>query len=64
MMEGQPKYQYVSPPPLEINIWNCHSSYKLNLSKNAQTKESPGGPMVNPLCFHCEGLGFHPWSGN
>ena len=59
-MGGQPKYQYVSSPPLEINIWICHSSYKLNLSKNAQAEESPGGPVVNLLCFHCEGLVSHP----
>ena len=23
-----------------------------------------GGPVVKPLCFHCRGPWFNPWSGN
>ena len=26
--------------------------------------ESPGGPVVRTSCFHCQRLGFNPWSGN
>ena len=28
------------------------------------SKEFPGGPVVRTLCFHYQGLGFHPWLGN
>ena len=26
--------------------------------------EFPGGPVVRMPHFHCQGLGFNPWSGN
>ena len=26
--------------------------------------EFPGGEVVRTLCFHCQGPGFSPWSGN
>ena len=28
------------------------------------SREFLGGPVVRTLCFHCQGHGFHPWSGN
>ena len=27
-------------------------------------REFPGGPVVGTLCFHSQGCGFNPWSGN
>ena len=28
------------------------------------SRNLPGGPVVNLLCFHCRGHGFNPWLGN
>ena len=63
MMEGQPKYQCVSLPLLETNIWNCQSSYKLNLIRMIR----PRNPLVVQWLTLCastaRGLGSIPGRG-
>ena len=33
-------------------------------SKRGTLQDFPGTPVVKTPCFHCRGLGLHPWSGN
>ena len=37
---------------------NCIKYYKIIF------REFAGGPVVRTPCFHCQGPGFDPWSGN
>ena len=43
---------------IQLFFWVLITIKTLNL------REFPAGPVVKILSFHCQGLVFHPWSGN
>ena len=44
---------------LNSSTWMCHRFLKFNFQKLSSC-ESPGGPVVRILCFHCQAPGFTP----
>ena len=45
-------------------VRNHNGKEYLKKKKKNICREFPGGPVVRRLCFHCQGPGFNPWSGN
>ena len=49
---------------LVLEIQTLKARKQMNKNKKLLLWELPGGPVVRTLCFHCQGPGFNPWSGN